>query len=187
MKVMIAALMLALAGALPALAEDTCDYGKPHPDAPPELSQYAFLIGDFRIEARVWKDGAWSEGFQPARWNGRYILGGMAIMDEWFDLPPAENPGAGRGVNVRMYNPETKRWHLMWQHTKDKKVVELSSRVEDDGKMHLDWVPPKPGRRVYFEIYGPGHWARLDYRRAEDGGDWAPRYKLEAFRVTCKE
>ncbi len=187
MKVTIVALTFILLGATRALAADACDYGKPHADAPPELSQYAFLIGDFRIEARVWKDGAWSQGFRAARWNGRYILGGMAIMDEWFDFAPEEKPGTGRGVNVRMFNPDTGRWHLMWQHTKDKQVVELSSQLGEDGKMRLEWVPPKPERKVFFETYGPDHWARLDHRKSEETGQWTPRYKLEAFRVPCKE
>ena len=187
MKCFVAAVMLTAASAAAAAAGESCDYGKAHPDAPPEMSQYAFLIGDYRIEARAWRDGSWTEGFQAARWNGRYILGGMAIMDEWFDSPPDEDPSTIRGVNIRMYNPETERWHLMWQYTKDKAVTELSSKVETDGKMHLDWVPPKPDRKIWFEVYGPGHWARLDHRKNEKTGKFEPKYKLEAFRVPCKE
>lgn len=189
MRTAIAAGAMILAAAASATAEEKCDYGKPHPQAPAEMSQYAFLIGDYRIEARKWQDGAWTKGFQAARWNGRYILDGMAIMDEWFDHPPGENPDTGRGVNIRMYNPETERWHLMWQHTKNKQVVELSSKVREDGKMYLERLTHKSPqeRRIWFEVYGPDHWARLDHWKSKETGEFEPKYKLEAFRVLCEE
>lgn len=49
------------------------DYGRPHPDAPRELQQFAFLIGRWECESRVnSKDGAWQT--YPATRVGRYIL-----------------------------------------------------------------------------------------------------------------
>lgn len=167
--------------------ESACHFGTPHPNAPAAFKQYDFLIGNFRIEARPWRDGAWTKGFQAAQWNGRYILDGMAVMDEWWDSDPAQNPDTQRGANVRIYDAAAGLWRIMWLHTGDKKVVELHSQVRDDGKMHLWRVTHKIERRVHFEIYGPGHWARLDYRKSEKTGEWEPKYKLEAFLVPCKE
>jgi hypothetical protein len=55
----------------------------PHPDAPPELQQYAFIVGDWDCTTRFMKpDGSgFVEG--KARWSGYWILGGTAIQDVW--------------------------------------------------------------------------------------------------------
>lgn len=180
-------LMMTAVATAAASKSSTCDFGAPHPDAPAEFRQYDFLIGNFRIEARAWRDGAWTDGFQAAQWNGRYILGGMAVMDEWWDADPTQNLDTERGANVRMYDSAAGHWRIMWLHTGEKKVVELHSKVRDDGKMHLWRVTHPIERRVYFENYGPGHWARLDYRKSDKSGQWEPKYKLEAFLVPCKE
>lgn len=84
---------LALAAATAAAAADrgeiappSCDYGTIHPDAPPEAAQFDFLIGDYPIAVERWAEGAWQPippgTYGPARWNGRWALGGMAIADE---------------------------------------------------------------------------------------------------------
>src|SRR5260370_25044144 len=58
------------------------EYGNPNPKAPPELSQFAFIIGNWRCDARLkGEDGTW----QPyhATWVGRYILDVLVIADEY--------------------------------------------------------------------------------------------------------
>ena len=56
------------------------DYGNRNPQAPPELSQFAFIIGEWRCDVRVkGDDGTWQT--YAARWIGRYILDGYAIAD----------------------------------------------------------------------------------------------------------
>lgn len=92
----------------PSLAPPSCNYGTPHPDAPEELAQFDFLIGDYAITAHAWRNGAWTPprpGPAP-RWNGYYTLGGMAIADEWFDPDPGLDPNSGRDINVRMWDPD---------------------------------------------------------------------------------
>ena len=56
----------------PAWAQSACDFGSPHPDAPEEIQQFEFLIGNHRIEARIWQDDAFTQGYAPAEWNGRW-------------------------------------------------------------------------------------------------------------------
>lgn len=51
---------LAVVAALPVLAEPAAG---PHPDAPPETEQFAFLIGDWDCTIRSMRpDGSYSEG-----------------------------------------------------------------------------------------------------------------------------
>jgi len=48
-----------------ALAQDvappeSCDYGTVHPSAPAETSEFAFLIGDYKISLHAWRGEDWS-------------------------------------------------------------------------------------------------------------------------------
>src|ERR1700738_370367 len=71
-----------------AMKRDEQEYGKLNPNAPPELSRFAFLIGKFRCEAALKRgDGTWES--LKATWEGRLILDGYAIGDEYRMTTPA--------------------------------------------------------------------------------------------------
>lgn len=87
-------------------------YGKPNPGAPKELSLFAFLIGAWRGEAKLRReDGRWDP--LQASWEGRYILDGYVIADEYRMMTP---PGEllVLGVNLRAYDRKKKLWNLKW-------------------------------------------------------------------------
>ena len=181
---------LVLSGALLfpgiAWAGDGCDFGKPHPSMPEEFGQYSFIIGDFEVRIHVWLGEKWSEQYQKARWTGRYILGGRAVMEEWFPFDPEDKPDTPGGVNIRMYDPEEGLWKLLWMRSDQLVPTELRSQVKEDGKMHLWRVYPTPdNRKIVFETYDEDHWARLDYVRDESGEKWVAKYKLQALRRSC--
>lgn len=176
---------------LPAFAQDVapperCDYGARHPSAPEEISQFEFLIGDYTIHLHAWFGDKWSPA-QPgitARWNGRYGLGGMAIVDEWFNPDPAQNPEALRGINVRVYDPDAEEWDMMWVATGAHQVQDLRAAMLD-GKLTMWQVyPERDDFKAEFEVYDPDHWARIEYLKNEDG-EWVERFKLAASRITC--
>lgn len=174
--------------ALPAAAQSTrgCDFGEPAADASPEIRQFEFLIGNFRIEAHQWTGEAWSEGYLEAQWNGRWGLGGRAVIDEWFGPQFAEDVPRTFGANVRYFDPEDGRWSMVWQATTGAASV-LEAEVGADGVLRMWQVYPEPAseRRIYFEVYGPGHWARID-GPVDEEGTFTPQYKLEAFEQVCR-
>ncbi|MDH3626737.1 MAG: hypothetical protein OEV00_13490 [Acidobacteriota bacterium] len=53
-----------------------------HPDAPPETTQYSFIIGKWDCTTRFMggPDGKYVEG--RATWTGEYFLGGLSIRYE---------------------------------------------------------------------------------------------------------
>ena len=54
-------------------------FGQPNPDAPAELAQFGFFIGEFAcVDERFLPDGS-SVRFN-AIWNGHYFLNGHAIQ-----------------------------------------------------------------------------------------------------------
>src|SRR6202140_3392349 len=87
-------------------------YGSSNPKAPPELSQFAFIIGKWRCDARVkGEDGTW----QPyqATWVGRYILDGYVISDE-YRMITQTGELIVHGMNFRSYSVEKKTWVMRW-------------------------------------------------------------------------
>ena len=58
------------------------EFGKLSPNAPTELTKFAFLIGNWNFEARVKIADGHSQNFKGT-WRGRYILDGYAISDEY--------------------------------------------------------------------------------------------------------
>ncbi|MEM6707105.1 MAG: hypothetical protein AAF690_30660, partial [Acidobacteriota bacterium] len=150
--------LLVLLAAAPLAANERaaprCDPGKPHPDAPAELSEFAFLVGDYEITSHAWTGQGWSPP-RPgarARWNGWYGMGGMMIYDEWYDPDPGLDPSSGRGVNVRLYDPEEKLWKMMWIATVGKQTQDLRAQVQD-GKLVMWQVhPERPGFRAEFTV-----------------------------------
>lgn len=170
----------------PAVAPPSCDYGSPHPDAPDELRQFDFLIGDFAITAHAWRGGAWTPprpGPAP-RWNGYYTLGGMAIADEWYDPDPGLDPNSGRGINIRMWDAEDGEWDMMWIATGGRQVQDLRAKMIDGRLTMWQVYPERPNFRAYFERTGPDSWHRISLTPDEDG-NWVPQFKLSATRIPC--
>lgn len=88
------------------------DYGKPNPNAPRELSHFAFLVGKWRGEAKLKReDGTWED--PQALWEGRYILDGYVIADEYRMTTPAGELLV-LGINLRSYDARKKAWNLKW-------------------------------------------------------------------------
>lgn len=167
-------------------APPTCEYGVPDPNAAPELAQFEFLIGDYSISLHAWTGEAWTppKPGVTARWNGRYVLGGMAIMDEWYNPDPAQDPDAPRGVNIRMYDPEAGEWDMMWLASGSHTVQDLRARMENGRLIMWQVYPERPDFRAEFEITDADHWARISYTK-DDNSEWVKQYKLAATRLPC--
>lgn len=107
------------------------DYGDPNPNASPELSRFAFLIGDWRIEAKLKReDGTWER--LKGTWEGRYILDGYAIEDE-FRMTTEAGELLVLGLNLRAYDAKKKIWNMKW-------LSALTGTWTDLGPEELDGI-----------------------------------------------
>jgi len=88
------------------------DHAKLNPHAPQELSRFGFLIGEWRCDAKLKReDGTWEN--LNATWQGRYILDGYAIADE-FRMTTLAGELLVMGVNLRAYDAKNKAWNMKW-------------------------------------------------------------------------
>lgn len=95
-----------------------------------ELERFAFLVGRYRCEARL-KLPTGEQRFQ-AVWEGRRILGGHAIADEYRMFGAAGDLFV-LGLNVRAYDAAKKQWNIKW-------LDALSGRWTDLGPEELGGV-----------------------------------------------
>ncbi|GLQ23785.1 hypothetical protein GCM10007853_16590 [Algimonas ampicilliniresistens] len=166
--------------AVPAAAQVNCDMGEPAPNMPEGFAQFDFMVGDFVVMARRMTADGWSPSIPLARWNGRYALNGRAVMDWWHT--PKDS-----GINIRLYDETGDLWKTAWTHTANLQTKELHQKFDPEtGRMKLWQVYPEGDeRRIYFETYADGGWARIDGRKDEDTGEWRDSIKLEAVPTPC--
>ncbi|WP_262694661.1 hypothetical protein [Kordiimonas aquimaris] len=164
-----------------------CDYGTPHPSAPKELAQFSFLIGDYTINAHKWDGTQWislAPPAAPARWNGWYGLGGMAIYDEWYSVDAGLLPDTPRGVNVRFYDEKTAEWKMMWTASGTLQPQDLRAEIRDGVLTMWQVYPDRPDFYAEFFSVDEDHWHRIAYGK-DDNDEWVKTYKLAATRIAC--
>lgn len=98
---------------------------QPNPKAPPALSSFAFLIGNWGFEAR-WKASDGSVQIFHGTWNGRFILDGYAIADEYTMTGPAGELLV-LGMNVRAFDPQKQVWNIKWLNALSGTWTDLTS------------------------------------------------------------
>ena len=155
-------------------------------DVRAELERFAFLIGRYRCEATLkLPDG---EQRFAAMWEGRWILDGHAIADE-YRMFAASGEVIVLGLNVRAYEPAKKSWNIKW-------LDALSGRWTDLGPEELGGVQFE-GTSVSYQFKEPmvGHrFTRATYTNiserhftwkgegSEDGNAWTPFMVVECER-----
>ena len=172
---------------VPQPMQPRCDYGARHPDAPQELKQFEFLIGDFDITSHVMTPSGWSPP-RPgphARWNGWWGLEGKMIYDEWFDTDPGLDPNSPRGVNVRFYDDQESVWKMMWISDAGRSVLDLRAEMRNDKLTMWQVYPNEIDLVADFTVEDEDHWYRVSYTKNDDG-DWVPQFKLRATRIPCE-
>jgi hypothetical protein len=114
----------------------TREFGKLNPNAPAELSQFAFLVGNWTFEAKVKiADGQW----QPFKgtWQGRYMLDGYAIADE-YRMTDLSGKLIVLGLNLRSYDAGKQTWNIKWLNALTGTWMDLApsglGEVRSDGR-----------------------------------------------------
>jgi hypothetical protein len=95
-----------------------------HSSAPKELARFAFLIGQWRFDARFKSESGEWETFHGT-WTGRYILDGRAIADEYKMLGSGGDV-AVHGMNFRVYDVATQVWNIKWLNALDGTWTDLT-------------------------------------------------------------
>lgn len=163
------------------------EYGKLNCNAPPELSRFAFLIGSWRCEAKLkTDDGAWEN--LKATWEGRFILDGYAIADD-YRMTSRTGELLVLGTNIRSFNPKKKTWNMKWLNALagtwfDLGPEELGGVKFQEGSITYSYKEPSGPhaftRSIYLDISKDHFTWRGD--RSNDGKTWEEFLVIEVYR-----
>ncbi len=109
--IVVATLLLSPSASGTASAQVVPTYGAPNPGAPPELSQFAFLIGKWQAHGKSLKPdgrgGRWEE--YSMVWTERYILDGHAIAGV-YQRQDEDGALTTTFIDFRFYDRHQDRW-----------------------------------------------------------------------------
>jgi len=165
------------------------EYGTPNPKAAPELSQFAFIIGEWRCDAGVMgEDGTW-QSYQ-ATWVGRYILDGHVISDE-YRMTNQTGELIVHGMNFRSYSVERKTWVMRWLNATGSFWLELGPEKLGGVRVtpktitfnFIDTFAPGALTRVSFSDITESHFTWSSERSFDQGKTWTKFMVIEANRA----
>ena len=146
----------------------------PNSEAPPEVAQFGFLVGEWDCTTRSMKtDGSgFSEG--KAKWSGECILDGWAIQGYWVAQLP--NGKTVHGTNIRSFNPKTEKWDNQWVATGSLQWVYFEAQKIGDTMVMIGGEGSDPNgdyidRNIFYEI-GTESWRWRKDRSYYGGNTW---------------
>ena len=162
--------------------------GKPHPKAPAEFGQFAFVIGQWKLDAWFLQaDGSKQES--QADLNAGYTLDGFGIRLE--SRYPAENGPDFVGVNTFVFNPRVGKWIGSGINSlgnrkdfegglEEGKMVFLQTGMQFGGRPGINRITFFPISKNQFKL-------RYDYS-ADNGQTWREgTFGYTATRITKKD
>ena len=163
------------------------DFGRLNPNAPAALSQFAFLIGRWKCDARVMTaEGEW-QTFR-ATWVGRYILDGYAIADE-YRMTDMSGKLIVLGMNFRSYDAAKRIWNIKWLDALTGTWVDLGSEefggvVSKGQSIVYSFKEPVAGHAYTRATYTTLSETRFTWRgeKSDDGNTWSEFMVCEAYR-----
>lgn len=153
--------------------------GTRNPDGPEELAQFDFVIGDWDVEIDyVLTNG--NTTTYTAHWHNRWILNGMAVMQEW------RGPYSS-GAEIRSWNARAERWEGYNHYPGPTGVWRPTTAQRFDDRMEVtiqaeDAEGPFLNRETYTDI--TENRMRMYSEISRDGGEtWQDgRYDLIMVR-----
>lgn len=160
---------------------------RPNPNAPDELSRFAFLIGRWECEAKLKvANGVWQT--LPATWLGRFILDGYAIADE-YRMTDVSGELIVLGMNFRTYDAVRKTWNIKWLNALAGTWTDLNS--EEFGGVRIDhhsltytFKEPAAAHAYTRATYTNISTSQFTWRgeKSDDGAIWSEFMVVQCYR-----
>jgi hypothetical protein len=156
-------------------------YGDRHEAAPDELDLFSFLIGKWEGSGKTrLADGTLAE-YDGLTWIGRYVLDGMAIIDELH--APLPDGNRGLGITLRYFDLQRDAWVVEFLNVTNsfirRQVNERAGAVEKDGStVVVTSVSDESISREYYRVIDDDSFVyTIDL--SNDGGDTWNRGSIE--------
>lgn len=159
------------------------NYFKKHPEALPQLDDYAEMIGQCQCKSvRRNADGTWPDTTSMT-WQFKYILGGTAVQDETWKADGTYTS------SVRQFHPDSARWVVTYYSSSSPSIpASWWTGKERQGNQLLLYRPQKAPN-------GMDGYSRLKfYDISEEGynwiGEWVSMdesFTFPFWKIYCKK
>jgi len=170
----------------PASARAQGETTHPNPDAPREVRQYEFMLGDW-VGERYDRTSSGDRRSASIRWHGTYILDGWAFRTDWEQTN--QDGSAQRGTMIRTFDQRYHAWRIAETYSANPHLDVFDGKVLGDSLVqsseHDTPTGPVKARRVYFNISAKGFEDRIENSR--DGGKtWQLQFRETFIRAPAK-
>lgn len=154
-----------------------------HDDAPTEVHQWGSLIGDWDVRWESYDENGNAKNNGAASWHWYSTLDGFAIVDFYTHEMPEQHGRDRVGVNLRVFDPHEKTWHIRWSHNFGTGYQEFSAVHEGDEIVMYE-VGKETVSRIRFFGFQENSF-RQQEEKSDDGGEtWQSGFKAWAVRQT---
>ncbi len=156
-------------------------YGDRHEAAPEELDLFSFLIGKWEGSGKTrLADGTIAE-YDGLSWIGRYVLDGMAIIDELH--APLPDGSRSLGITLRYFDGDSDAWIVEFLNVSNsfirRQVNPRSGAVEKDGStVIVTSVSDESIIREYYRVIDDDRFV-YSMDLSNDGGETWNRGSIE--------
>ena len=151
----------------------------PAPDRADRMGLYAWLVGDWVMDATVHlDDGTIHRGRGEV--HAAWVLAGRAIQDVWI------LPGRFYGTTMRIYDPAIEAWHILWHDPLKQYYTRQTGRARDGGIVQTGWTDTGEAVRWSFSGMTPDSFRWQAERSRDSGLTWQSQADLRVRRVTAR-
>lgn len=148
----------------------------PVPDHADRMGLYAWLIGDWTMDAVMHaEDGTRHEGKGEIHFG--WVLGGRAIQDIWI------LPGFFHGTTLRVYDPTRDAWHILWSDPLKQYYTRQLGRADGKDILQLGKLEDGTPIRWRFTEITPDSFRWLGEVSPDDGASWRLQADFRARRA----
>lgn len=148
----------------------------PAPELAERMGLYAWLIGDWTMDAVIHADDGTrhrGEGSISFGW----VLGGRAIQDVWV------LPGFFHGTTLRIYDPGLDAWHILWSDPLKQYYTRQLGRAEGRDIVQNGRLDDGIAIRWRFTEIAGDSFRWLGELSHDDGANWRLQADFRAKRL----
>jgi hypothetical protein len=148
----------------------------PAPDRAEQMKLYGWLIGNWTMDAKVYRDdGAEHEGKGEIHFG--WALEGRAIQDVWI------LPGIFYGTTLRIYDPAMDAWHILWSDPLRQVYRRQIGRASGNDIVQLGKNDAGEPVRWSFTAIKPDSFRWTGERSRDDSRTWQMQADFSARRA----
>jgi len=159
-------------------------YGKINPNAPKETGQWGQLAGEWDcismdLDTRNKTEAKWYSN--RATWKWEYVLGGHAVLNQWWQEDTSPNPITKEyfATGMFIFNPKTTKWEAVVMNSRPHKISPKFEAEYRDGTIQMHDGTGKWLVTFYDIQENSFQWK---YEILSDNGEWEPISKISAKR-----